>query len=155
MEFLKTPLSKKDKPAVYETTWNGLRIEIEFPVGSYKVWRHELEVGVTKYTVPYGYFLDTKASDGDSVDVYLGPYEDVSAVYVVRQLKPDTGEYDEPKVMAGFASEEDAKRVYLEHMGGKEEFFGGIKIVSIRKFKQILKESNYETIMVKAELANV
>lgn len=153
MEYNSTPLSKKDRKPAYETVWNGLRIEIEFPVGSYKVWRHEHEVGVTKYTVPYGYFLDTKASDGDSVDVYLGPYEDVSFVYVIRQLKPDTGEYDEPKVMAGFASEEDAKRVYLEHMGNKESFFGGIKLVAIHKFKSILKESKYETIIVKAALS--
>jgi hypothetical protein len=148
------PLIKHDHKPVYETVWNGLRVEIEFPVGSYKVWRHEHEVGVTKFTCPYGYFLDTKASDGDSVDVYLGPFEDTSMVYVVKQLKPDSGEYDEPKVMAGFSSEEDAKRVYLSHMGNKEEFFGGIKPVAIYKFKKILKESNYENIMVKAALLN-
>lgn len=153
MDYKNSALMKKDHKPAYETVWNGLRVEIEFPVGSYKVWRHEYEVGVTKYSCPYGYFMDTKASDGDSVDVYLGTYEDVSVVHVIRQLKPDSGEYDEPKVMAGFANEEDAKRVYLSHMGNKEEFFGGIKIVSLNRFKQILKESKYETIMVKAALS--
>lgn len=145
-------LSKNDKPAVYETLAGGLRIEIEFPVGSYKVWRHEYEVGVTKYTCPYGFILDTKAQDGDSVDCYLGPYEDASVVYIVKQLKPDSGVSDEIKCMLNFASEEDAKRVYLSHMGNKEEFFGGIKIVSLSNFKRMLKESNYEPILIKARL---
>lgn len=147
------PLIKHDHKPVYETVWNGLRIEIEFPVGSYKVWRHEHEVGVTKYTCPYGFILDTLAQDGDSVDCYLGPYEDVYVVYVVKQLKPDSGEPDEIKCMLGFANEEDSKRVYLSHMGNKEEFFGGIKVITLHKFKQMLKESKYEPILIKAALS--
>jgi hypothetical protein len=155
MNYLDKPLIKKDHKPVYETICGGLRVEIEYPVGSYKVWRHEYEVGVTKYENPYGYILDTKASDGDSVDCYLGPYEDFTEVYIIRQLKPDTGIYDEPKTCLAFANAEDAKRVYLKHMGNKIEFFGGIKTVPLSIFKRILQESNYENILVKARLSEL
>jgi len=34
----------------------------------------------------------------------------------VKQVKKDTGAYDEDKFMVGFGSEEEAKKAYLRHM---------------------------------------
>ena len=62
----------------------------------------------------YGEVKRTEGADGDPVDVYLGPQaEDASApVFVVDQIDPDTGRFDEHKVMLGFSSDAEAVAAY-------------------------------------------
>jgi hypothetical protein len=60
----------------------------------------------------YGYFANTKGADGEGVDVFVGPRSDEGLVFVINQIDPDTGEFDEHKVMIGFNSIEEAERAY-------------------------------------------
>jgi hypothetical protein len=46
------------------------------------------------------------------LDAYVGPNHDSSLVVVIHQHDPDTGKYDEDKVMLGFDSTEEAIGAY-------------------------------------------
>lgn len=50
----------------------------------------------------YGYILNTKGADGDHVDVYVGPKGETGKIFVMNQLDPATGEFDEHKVFIGY-----------------------------------------------------
>jgi N12 class adenine-specific DNA methylase len=63
----------------------------------------------------YGYVRRTKGADGDQVDVYLGPHAHEAKthpVWVVDQIDPATGEFDEHKAMIGYPSEGTALAAY-------------------------------------------
>lgn len=94
--------------------WRGLPVHIENEVGSKRVWkRPDGSTGSTLMRWPYGYVPLTRGVDGDHLDVYLGPHEASNCVFVVRQHVPETGAYDEDKVMLGFKTLEDARQAYL------------------------------------------
>lgn len=63
----------------------------------------------------YGYIPGTRDSDGEQLDVYVGPKKDSELVFIINQLKDD-GSHDERKVMIGYQDEEAAKKSYLDHM---------------------------------------
>ena len=91
----------------------GYNISIENPKGS--VRRGVDENGNPwQNTMPYdyGYIRGTKGHDGDHIDIFLGPNENPTHIYVVDQINPKTGEFDESKVMFGFNSLEDARQGY-------------------------------------------
>lgn len=96
-----------------KVTLDGLNISIENPKGSERTG-----VGPDgkpwSVTMPsaYGYFLGTEGADGDHVDTYIGPNPAADPVYVVDQINPATGKFDESKVMLGFDSEDQAKATY-------------------------------------------
>lgn len=78
----------------------------------------------------YGYIPGTMDSDGEELDVYVGPNKEAKNAYVIRQLKK-TGGFDEHKVMIGFGTKGAAKASYLYHMGGTVEHFGGIQAIPV------------------------
>lgn len=64
----------------------------------------------------YGYVKGTLGSDGDHVDVYVGPdahMTHVHPVWIIDQCDAHTGAYDEHKCMLGFKDRESAKNAYL------------------------------------------
>lgn len=98
--------------------FQGFDISVEQDVGDVRKWfnSHDNTHGETTMRNPYGYIRRTLGSDGDHVDVYVGPDESAKFVYVVNQVRgPDFTKYDEQKVMLGFPSEEAAKSAYLAH----------------------------------------
>lgn len=102
-----------------QITWQGLPMKIEHEPGDIrsgkskdgKTWERTMFDS-------YGYIPGTKgkAADGDAIDVYFAKDPVDGPVFKVRQLKKDSGEYDEDKFMVGFGSEENAKKAYLRHM---------------------------------------
>ena len=58
-------------------------------------------------------------------------------MYVVEQVSPETGLYDEDKVMLGFDSEEQAKAAYLAHYDD-HRFFGSIHYLDFSDFLEAL-----------------
>lgn len=127
--------------------FQDLPISIENRKGSYRHWYdpNKKEKGKTKMELPYGYVRGTlgmEADEGkkDAVDVFIGPNKESQKVFVVRQMKaPDYTATDENKCFVGFDSAKEAKSAYLRHYDDKR-FFGGIKEVSMDKFKELLKE---------------
>lgn len=124
--------------------WKGMDISIENPSGSWRKWK-DVDTGVTGKTYmlwDYGYLRATEASDGDAVDVFVGPSPDTAVnVYVVRQLRaPDFRFYDEDKCMIGFATASDARVAYQQHYDNGR-FFGGIDTFPVEVFLRAVKET--------------
>lgn len=91
---------------------DGLDISIENPAGS----KRRPEWPTLKSH--YGYVKRTEGADGDHIDVFVKPGTNETwsgSVFVVNQVHPDTGKFDEHKVMIGWHSERDARAAYLEN----------------------------------------
>lgn len=114
------------------TRFQGMDISIENKKGSDRQWG-ERPQDKTRMKADYGYIRNTLGKDKDHIDVYIGPNPDSTQVYVVHQNRPDTGKHDEDKVMLGFDSIEEAKKVYLQHIPAK--WFGSIDEFEISDFK--------------------
>lgn len=116
----------------------GITVHVENPAGTTRMgidpdgheWRIEM-----KYD--YGFIYCVKGADGDALDVYLGPDQEAKTAYIVHQVDPSSGDYDEDKVMLGFESPEEAKKAYLKHYDSKD-FFGSMTEIPFSEFKQIV-----------------
>ena len=105
---MKTPIKRK-------TIFAGLTVNIETEKGDVRTGTDERgEPWAHTYQYPYGEIAGTVGEDGDPVDVYLGPDETASFVYVAKQMHFD-GSYDEDKVFLGFRNYEEAQRAYFDH----------------------------------------
>lgn len=114
----------------------GFDISIENKKGSFRHWKdQEGNSGKSKMHSDYGYFKKTLGRDKDHLDVFLGPNESPKSVYVIHQNFPDTGKYDEDKVMLGFDSSAAAKIAYLKNYNNSK-FFGGMSVYSLEKFRE-------------------
>ena len=114
---------------------NGVPVVIEYPIGSQRPHK----AGKTTMQAHYGYIDGTRGVDGDEVDVYVGPNEFAPYVYIVKQLRPNTGEFDELKLMLGFNSAKEAEEMYLKHYNDAR-FFGGIVPFDMPTLKRALKD---------------
>ncbi len=121
----------------------GLNIAIENPKGSVrkgvdrdgKAWQNEIKHH-------YGDISGVKGADGDNMDVFIGDNPASSRVFVIDQIDPKTGEFDEHKVMTGFDSLEDAKAGYLANYDKDWKGLGEISEVDFDTFKQWTKEGD-------------
>lgn len=93
----------------------------------------------------YGYIRGTKSVDGDHIDVFLSDNPEQGKVYVVDQIDPETGKFDEHKVMYGFNSADEAKAAYLANYEKGWKGLGTITEVIKEDFKKWLNESNRKT----------
>lgn len=60
----------------------------------------------------YGEIKGTRGTDGDPLDVFVGPEPFAPYVYLVAIKDPATGLHDEDKAMWGFGSKADAMRCF-------------------------------------------
>lgn len=94
-------------------SFHGLPVTIETPAGAE---RKGVRPDGTPWSVtlnhPYGYVKGTRGADGDHVDVYIGPHPNSQDVFVVDQIDPATGKFDEHKAVLGVANDAEAKAVY-------------------------------------------
>jgi inorganic pyrophosphatase len=130
--------------------FQGLPISVENRKGSVRQWydAHNDEHGETKMKYPYGYVRGTLGTDGDAVDVYVGPNEESTKVFIITQMKaPEFKSVDEQKCMLGFNSAAEAKSAYLHHYND-ERFFGSMKQMTIEQFKT--KLSTHKGKLIKA-----
>lgn len=93
--------------------FQGLNLSIENPKGSE---RRGIGKDGNPWSVKmphdYGYIKRTEGADGDQVDVYVGHHKKSPHVFIVDQHDADSGEFDEHKVMLGFASAKQAAGAY-------------------------------------------
>lgn len=117
----------------------GLDIRIENPQGSKR--RGTAPDGTpweTEMRAHYGYVAGTEAADGDKLDVFVkaGTSEDWRGpVFVIDQVDPKTGEFDETKSMFGFSSLEEAERAYRDNYSADWNGFAGITQLPLAAFK--------------------
>lgn len=125
---------------------DGFDITIENPKGSV---RSGVDANGTRWentmNNTYGYMRGTEGVDGDHIDVFLSDNPEEGNVYVVDQQNPDTGEFDEHKVMYGFNSMEEAKEAYLANYTPGWKGLGTITEVSKDEFKRWINSSHRKT----------
>lgn len=123
----------------------GLSIAIENPAGS---TRSGKDKGGKEWSVEmpfaYGYIKRTTGADGDHVDVFVGDDDDSDLVFIIDQHDLDSGEFDEHKVMLGFASYDEALEAYCGAFsdGQGEDRAAHVVTTSVKKFKEWLKDGD-------------
>jgi hypothetical protein len=123
--------------------WNGLRINIETPRGGERVAK-DGSWSVPDFPAHYGEIRRTEGADGDPVDVYMGPDVGAPGVFVIDQIDPATGRFDEHKVMLGFSTPEAAMQVYGRAFsdGSAQQRIGAVKPMTLLQFKNWLKNGD-------------
>ena len=97
----------------------------------------------------YGYILGKIGVDGDHIDMFINDSADLDTfdgnVYVVDQVNPETGEFDEHKVMYGYPSEEAATEAYLANYSKGWKGLGKVTAVPKATFDKWLESSDRKT----------
>ncbi|MCK9382129.1 MAG: hypothetical protein M0P95_13845 [Sulfuritalea sp.] len=115
---------------------HGLKISIENPKGSTRrgtdasgrPWETEMKSH-------YGYIKRTLAKDGDHVDVFIGGRPESTRAFVIDQIDPKTGKYDEPKVILGALDETEARAIYQANYEPGWKGLGAITPMEMDAFK--------------------
>ncbi len=91
---------------------HGIQLVIEHPRGTYRCGVSADGVAWSnRVAAHYGYLAGTRGADGDPVDVFVGPFPESAAAWVINQRRAD-GAFDEHKVMLGFHTEDQARAAY-------------------------------------------
>lgn len=95
----------------------------------------------------YGYVKGTEGSDGDAVDVYIGPEAHRAhklSVWIVDQIDADELNFDEHKALIGFLEPEHARNAYLSAFsdGRGKDRVGAVVRMTFPEFCQWLKSGN-------------
>src|SRR5215472_9342749 len=133
------------------TNLHGLNITIETSRGDVR----QTEGGEMMAPGHYGYVRGTTGADGDQVDVTLGPRVQTmfggeakeannKPVFVVDQIDPATGKFDEHKAFVGYDSPEAAAAAYDAQFsdGSGPSRRGAVNTMSFAGFKEWLKAGN-------------
>ncbi len=150
---LVAPPHREQKPYAGTILWQGLKLNIEVPRGTWrtgKTWSRRMKVH-------YGEIEGTKGVDGDAVDVYVGENLDSSKVFVAHQnfvRGQNKGAYDEDKVMIGFNTIDEAKQAYLEHYD-KPEFLRSMTEMSVEAFKKMLRSTPAQKLAADSPMSEI
>lgn len=97
----------------------------------------------------YGYILGKIGVDGDHIDMFINDAADLDTfdgnVYVVDQVNPETGEFDEHKVMYGYPDEAAATKAYLSNYSKGWKGLGKVTSVPKATFDKWLESSDRKT----------
>lgn len=124
----------------------GVEIGVENPKGSTRsgVDRDGREWSV-RLQDDYGYIKRTEAADGDQLDVFTGSRarRPNNPVFVVDQQDPNTGKFDEHKVMLGYKNRDEARKAYKRNYERGWKGLRGIRdFRNVREFRDWLKEAD-------------
>ncbi|WP_324037940.1 LPD38 domain-containing protein [Aeromonas caviae] len=121
----------------------GLDIALENPKGSTRSGTdQDGRAWQSTMAHDYGYIKRTQGADGDHVDVFIGDKPESETVYVVDQVDPKTGKFDEHKVMMGFSDEQAAREGYLGNYEAGWKGLGAIKAMPVESFKRWVSEGD-------------
>lgn len=122
---------------------HGLQFTIETPRGAMRSGKGKNgQDWHAMMPAHYGYVRRHGAgADGMPLDVYLGPQPDSTVVFVVDQLDPDDGSFDEHKAFVGWSNMHDALNAYRQAFsdGRGDDRIGAVHRVSMGGFKTWLK----------------
>jgi len=74
-------------------------------------------------------------NDDMHIDVIVGPHPESEVVYIVDQVNPKTGAFDEHKCVMGCDSEDEARKVYMGNYEDGWKGLGDINAVTIPQFR--------------------
>lgn len=96
--------------------YGGMKVAIENPKGSQRTGVSRLgQKWSRKMHADYGYVKGTKGKDGDPVDVFLTGKADTGKVFVIDQVNPADGKFDEHKAVLGAQTADEANALYDKH----------------------------------------
>lgn len=120
--------------------FQGLDISIENRKGSV---RSGVDKGGNKWSIKmkhaYGYIKGTVGKDKDHLDVFIGDDKTSEIVFIINQIVPKTGAFDEHKIMLGFTNSKDAKAAYLVNYDKNWRGLGNMKMKTMETFKEWIK----------------
>lgn len=131
-------------------SFGGYDFTVETPKGTTRSGKDEQGKpwSVTMHDT-YGYILGKIGVDGDHIDMFINDGADLDTfdgnVYVVDQVNPETGEFDEHKVMYGYPSEEAATEAYLANYSKGWKGLGKVTAVPKATFDKWLEASDRKT----------
>ena len=131
-------------------SFGGYDYTVETPKGATRSGKDEQGKpwSVTMHDT-YGYILGKIGVDGDHIDMFINDAADLDTfdgnVYVVDQVNPETGEFDEHKVMYGYPSEEAATEAYLANYSKGWKGLGKVTAVPKATFDKWLESSDRKT----------
>lgn len=131
-------------------SFGGYDFTVETPKGTTRSGKDEQGKpwSVTMHDT-YGYILGKIGVDGDHIDMFINDAADLDSfdgnVYVVDQVNPETGEFDEHKVMYGYPSEEAATEAYLANYSKGWKGLGKVTSVPKTTFDKWLQSSDRKT----------
>lgn len=126
--------------------WGGFDIRIENPIGSMrkgvdtqgKAWEHT-------FKDPYGYINGVRGKDKDHLDVFLGSDPLATDVFVIDQVDPYTGKFDEHKVVLGAKNIKDAKNIYMRNYQPGWKGLGAISALDMTEFRDWIRHNGPST----------
>ena len=131
-------------------TFGGYDFTVETPMGVTRSGKDEQGKpwSVTMHDT-YGYILGKIGVDGDHIDMFINDAADLDTfdgnVYVVDQINPETGEFDEHKVMYGYPDEAAATKAYLSNYSKGWKGLGKVTSVPKATFDKWLESSDRKT----------
>jgi predicted RNA methylase len=91
----------------------------------------------------YGRFTDVQRDkNGDHIKAYIGDNPTSDKAYVVDQINPKTGEFDQHKVVLGATSQEEATRLYDDHFPEGESPRQAVSEVNVKDLKKWLRNGD-------------
>lgn len=90
----------------------------------------------------YGYINGIIGADGEELDCFVGPNLDSKIVYVINQVNPRDGLFDEHKVMLGFDGEEEALVAYESAFEKDWKGFDSLKPFTMDEFREWTKTAD-------------
>ena len=131
-------------------TFGGYDFTVETPKGVTRSGKDEQGKAwsVTMHDT-YGYILGKIGVDGDHIDMFINDAADLDTfdgnVCVVDQVNPETGEFDEHKVMYGYPDEAAATKAYLSNYSKGWKGLGKVTSVPKATFDKWLESSDRKT----------
>lgn len=133
--------TEKHHPEPKLRRFAGLEILVENPKGSIRSGVSKSgKRWAVKMTADYGYLKKANGEDGEGLDIFIGPDQHAPNIYVVHQNQPDTGKYDEDKLVVGVHSSAEAKALYLSNYD-TPKFFRSVTEIPLASFKKMLTKA--------------
>jgi phage gp29-like protein len=119
----------------------GLDLSVENPAGSVRSGKDKSgKHWESTLTHHYGYIRGTIGKDKDHLDFYLkDDAQENAPVFIVNQIDPATGKFDEHKVLFGFQFRAEAERAYLSNYAEGWQGLGSTAELTMDEFKHWLK----------------
>ena len=125
--------------------FKGMTLAIENPKGSIRFgFDGSGTKWVNRMNNHYGYIIQGyEGNDGDKIDCFLGPVLNSSRAFVVNQINPASGLFDEHKVMLGFSNIDDATAAYLSNYSKNWKGLGSIVQTNTKKLREWLESGKH------------
>lgn len=152
-EAATSPLNDKPQPTLAQIEagtypkghirLHGLDIAIESPKGAIRAGvSPEGAAWETTMQDHYGYVKRTMGKDGDPVDVFIADKPGSERVFVIDQIDPRTGKFDEHKAVMGAETVEEAKAIYQRNYESGWGGAGAISEMALPEFKEWLRSAD-------------